>query len=245
MKRFWTGLTDPGLLRSVNQDAYLIDPDGRFFIVADGMGGHAGGQEASAMATKTVAQHLHDRWDSEVDSVQLLTTAIEGANNAIVDEQMAKPSLADMGTTVVVVMFRGDRWWRGHVGDSRIYRWHEEALEQLTADHTWVARAVLAGDMTQEQARLHPWRHVLMQCLGRPELESVEVYAFEVEPGDAMLLCSDGLTEELSDSNIAGRLASQHSLEDVAAELVAGAKAAGGRDNITVVLVQLGVPVAP
>lgn len=238
MKRVWSGLTDPGLVRSVNQDAYFIDPAGRFFIVADGMGGHAGGQEASNMAAQTIAQYLDQSWAEDLDAATVLTNAIEAANRAILQEQIAKPPLADMGTTVVVVMHWGDRWWRGHVGDSRIYRFHRGHLKQLTEDQTWVARAVLSGDMTEEQARLHPWRHVLMQCLGRMDLDQVEVYPFDFESGDMLLLCSDGLTEELPDDHIRAYLNEGLLLETTATHLVEAARKAGGRDNITVLLVQ-------
>ena len=143
-----------------------------------------------------------------------------------------------MGTTAVVVMFREEQSWLAHVGDSRLYRFRGSHLEQITEDHTWVARAMKAGDLTPEQARMHPWRHVLSQCLGRKDLPKVEVQPIDVQPGDRLLLCTDGLTEELSDDLIQSSLRASLKGEEIAAHLVEAAKEKGGRDNITVVIVE-------
>ncbi|RFP57730.1 MAG: serine/threonine-protein phosphatase [Limnothrix sp. CACIAM 69d] len=240
MKFRASGLTDRGMLRSVNQDNLFVDPEGRLFIVADGMGGHAGGQEASRIAIEVVSQVILQAWESEASSPALLEVAIEKANDAILDDQVRHPERAEMGTTIVAIMYRDDQWWQVHVGDSRLYRSREQHLLQLTKDHTWVARAVESGDLSQEQARSHPWRHVLMQCLGRRELELVEIYPLEFRLGDQLLLCSDGLTEELSDSEILHHLCqmpSAHQLDQLVERLVQSAKDRGGRDNITVLLV--------
>lgn len=239
MKRSFTGLTDPGLLRTVNQDDYYIDPDGRFFIVADGMGGHAGGQEASQLATEAIQAYLEEHWKSGVASKELLEQAIYEANQAILQDQLSHPERSDMGTTAVVVMFRNDQPWFAHVGDSRLYRLREPKLDQITEDHTWVARAMKAGDITPEQARMHPWRHVLSQCLGRKDLQQVDVQSMDVQAGDRLLLCTDGLTEELSDDLITSHLQSKLSNAQVAANLIEAAKEKGGRDNITVVIVEV------
>src|SRR6478672_1066798 len=240
MKFCFTGLTDPGLLRTVNQDNYYIDePKGRFFIVADGMGGHAGGQEASQIATTTIQNFLDECWDSPEESPILLEKALAKANQAILQDQINHPERADMGTTVVVVMFRQEETWCAHVGDSRIYRLRDSSLEQITEDHTWVSRAMKSGDLTPEEARIHPWRHVLSQCLGRKDLRQIEVQPLEVKIGDRLLLCSDGLTEELSDPSIASYLQSNSVCEQAAGVLVEAAKENGGRDNITVVLLKI------
>ncbi|NES18406.1 MAG: Stp1/IreP family PP2C-type Ser/Thr phosphatase [Symploca sp. SIO3E6] len=237
MKARFAGLTDPGLLRPVNQDNYYTDPDGRFFIVADGMGGHAGGQEASQLATKAIQTHLQEYWNSPTSSAELLEQAIDQANEAIIADQQANPERADMGTTAVVVIFRNKQCWFGHVGDSRIYRLRNSELEQITEDHTWVAKAMKAGDISPEQARNHPWRHVLSQCLGRKDLHQVDVQTIDVQPRDRLLLCSDGLTEELPDDLIADYL--QPSLNQAATTLIEAAKNNGGRDNITVVIAEV------
>lgn len=239
MKCFFTGLTDPGLVRSVNQDAYYIDPEGRFFIVADGMGGHAGGQEASRLATEAIQTYLEEQWNSLESSKQILETALLKANQAILHDQNAHPDRSDMGTTAVVVIFRANEPWYAHIGDSRLYRLRGAKLEQITEDHTWVARAMKMGDLTIDQARNHPWRHILSKCLGREDLRQVDAARLELQPSDRLLLCSDGLTEELSDHLIGSQLKSIRACDKAALALVNAAKDKGGRDNITVVIVAI------
>lgn len=239
MKSRFAGQTDPGLVRNFNQDDYHSDPEGRFFIVADGMGGHAGGQEASLIATQKIQAYLDEHFLSPIESSQLLEQALYVANEAIIEDQKSNPERSDMGTTVVVVMFRLQEAWFTHVGDSRLYRFRLEKLEQITEDHTWVAKATKAGEITPDQARVHPWRHVLSQCLGRRDLPQVEVEPLDVEPGDRLLLCTDGLTEELDDALIASDLKSGIKNEEAAANLIEAAKGKGGRDNITVLIVEI------
>ena len=241
MQRFYSGLTDPGLLRSSNQDAYYIDPDGRFFIVADGMGGHAGGQEASRLATDAIQAYLNQQWNSDHRSQDILRDAFLKANDAILQDQSAHPERADMGTTAVVLMFRESdaEPWCGHVGDSRLYQLRGPKLKQVTEDHTWVARAIREGELSVDQSKHHPWRHVLSQCLGREDLLQIDVQSFPVRGGDRLLLCSDGLTEELSDLLITSHLKSIRACTAAAESLVDAAKQRGGRDNITVVVLAL------
>lgn len=238
MMRF-TGLSNPGLVRSSNQDAYYIDPEGQFCIVADGMGGHTGGEEASRIATQVIRDYLLQHWKSDRTTKVLLENAFKQANLAIVREQQLQPQCSDMGTTAVVVVFREQQPAIAHVGDSRLYLFRGAALQQITADHTWVNTAVHQGDITKEEARAHPWRHILSRCLGREELDQVDLQIINVQPGDRLLLCSDGLTEELSDEQIAFQLQSNPALEKATAALVKAALANGGHDNITVVVVAL------
>jgi PPM family protein phosphatase len=239
MKLQFAGLTDTGLVRSANQDAYCIDdPDGRFFIVADGMGGHAGGEEASRIATQAIRDFLQEYWTADLQPLELLEQAFIKANHEIVQRQRVSPERADMGTTAVVVIFPKDGSpWCAHVGDSRLYRWHQSKLVQVTEDHTWVAQAVKAGVLTADQSRVHPWRHVLAQCLGREELYNIDIQPFELEVGDRLLLCSDGLTEEVPDERIAELLNPEQPCQTSAQVLVQQAKDNGGQDNITVVLI--------
>jgi len=239
MKLNHIGCTDPGLVRSNNQDAYYIDPEGRFFIVADGMGGHAGGEEASRIATQEITANLLANWESSKSTQEALEQALLAANEAILQDQQKHPERADMGTTVVAVVFRSEQPWVAHVGDSRIYRLRQTQLEQVTEDHTWVARAIKMGDITIEEARNHPFRHVLSRCLGREDLHQVDIQPLDIQVGDRLLLCSDGLTEELPDNKIATYLTQTLSLEKAATSLVEAAKEQGGHDNITVVLVDL------
>ncbi len=241
MKRSFAGLTDTGLVRSVNQDAFYIDdPEGRFFIVADGMGGHAGGQEASRIATETIENYLIEHWNSSQKTPDLLKESFLKANQAIVTDQLDHPERSDMGTTAVAVVFRDrNQPWCAHVGDSRLYRLRGSELVQITEDHTWVGRALKAGHLTVDEARQHPWRHVLSQCLGRQDLQQIDLQEFDVQPGDRLLLCSDGLTEELPAEAIGPNLQWQLSGDEAAKKLVNAAKDKGGRDNITVVIVSL------
>jgi protein phosphatase len=240
MKLNFTGVSDPGLIRSNNQDAYYIDPEGRFFIVADGMGGHAGGEQASRIASEQIEAYLSGNWNSSKPSGQLLQEALLQANEAILLDQQNHPERSDMGTTIVVVIFRSkEPPLCAHVGDSRLYRFRNYQLEQLTEDDTWVARALKMGEITPEEARIHPFRHVLSRCLGREDLRQIEVQQLDVKPGDRLLLCSDGLTEELADPKIADYFKEISLVEKAALSLVEAAKEHGGHDNITVVIVAL------
>jgi protein phosphatase len=240
MKLNFTGSSDPGLIRSNNQDAYYIDPEGRFFVVADGMGGHAGGEEASRIATQEIQAYLVANWETPKSSSELLEQALWAANEAILLDQQTHAERADMGTTAVVVLFRSpEQPWCGHIGDSRLYRLRESQLQQITEDHTWVARAIKIGDITPDEARNHPFRHVLSRCLGREDLHQVDVQPLDLKIGDRLLLCSDGLTEELVDQKIAKFLQDTPWLDKAAVSLIEAAKEEGGHDNITVVIVAL------
>ena len=166
MKRHFIGLTDTGVVRTANQDNYFVDDElGRFFIVADGMGGHAGGQEASRIATEVIHSYLLEKWDSPISSEILLQEAVEKANAGILEDQQVNPERRDMGTTVVVLIFRDAQPWCAHVGDSRLYRFSDSQLQQITDDHTWVGMALKKGEINLEQAKFHPWRHVLSLSL--------------------------------------------------------------------------------
>ncbi len=238
----FAGLTDVGLHRATNQDSYYISPQGDLFIVADGMGGHVGGQEASRLSTTVIQEYLTTRKGSDIPSSELLQQAIAAANSAVLADQCQHPDRADMGTTVVVLMLRHHHLWCAHVGDSRLYLLRESGLTQITKDHTWVAQALQLGELTREEIATHPWRHVLSQCVGREDLATVETQQLDIAPGDRLLLCSDGLTEELSDDAIVANLRSSHTCETVVANLIEAAKVQGGRDNITAIVIAVSEP---
>ena len=233
------GLTDVGLHRSANQDCYYLSPNCDLFIVADGMGGHIGGQEASRLAVAEIERYISIHRASDIASSDLLEQAVLSANETVLADQRQHPKRADMGTTVVVLLRRRGQFWCAHVGDSRLYLLRESGFFQVTQDHTWVAQAVKNGDLTFEQLQQHPWRHVLSQCVGREDLAFVETQHVEVEGGDRLLLCSDGLTEDLSNDAIVICLQSAKTCQGAAAMLIDAAKAQGGRDNITVIALSI------
>jgi PPM family protein phosphatase len=235
MKSNFLDLTDKGMVRSGNQDSHYVDPAGRFSIVADGMGGHAGGEEASQIAIKTIKEHVEQNWNGTVEVNQLLEESLLAANQAIVEDQMSHPQRADMGTTAVLILFEGDQAWAAHVGDSRLYRFRDDVLTQITEDDTWVARAMKMNQLTADEARTHPLRHVLSHCLGRRDLRQVNIRTVDIKAGDVVLLCSDGLTEEVSDEEITTYLKSK-TIAELPETLIEAAKTNGGSDNITVVL---------
>ena len=239
MKFRFASITNPGLVRSANQDACHIDPEGRFVIVADGMGGHAGGEEASRIATQVIQAYLIEHWNSDKPNSALLEGSFFEANQAILQEQQNYPVRSEMGTTGVTVVFRDGQPCIAHVGDSRLYRLRSSKLEQMTEDHTLVAVASKSGEMTPEEARTHPYRHMLLRCLGRTDLHEIDIQALDMQPGDRLLLCSDGLTEELSDRLITSHLQSNSAIEQAATALVEAAIDNGGHDNITVVIVAM------
>jgi len=236
----FAGLTDVGLHRHANQDSYYMSPAGDLFIVADGMGGHVGGQEASRLSTAVITSYLAEHINnSEISSAALLEQAILRANEVILSDQRQHPERSDMGTTVVLLMVRNGEFWCAHVGDSRLYLLRESGFIQITEDHTWVTQAMRSGDLSVDQLAHHPWRHVLSQCVGREDLVAVEAKLIQTEPGDRLLLCSDGLTEELSDELIITCLQSAPTCEDAVTCLVESAKMKGGRDNITAVALSI------
>jgi PPM family protein phosphatase len=238
MKSLFAGLSDKGMVRSANQDAYHIDPDGRFFIVADGMGGHAGGEEASRIAIETTHTYLSQHWETEPDTKNLLVQSLIAANDAIVADQEKNAQRGDMGTTIVMILFRDDLVWSAHVGDSRLYRLRGDKLDAITEDDTWVARAMKLGQLNAEEAKIHPLRHVLSHCLGRRDLRQINIQTQDIISGDRVLLCSDGLTEEVPHDEIASHLHTG-TIEESAQSLIDAAKQHGGSDNITVIIAQM------
>lgn len=221
--------TDVGLVREHNEDAYLTDPP--LFAVADGLGGHQGGEVASRVALETL-QEAHRRDGDDLDLVE----AVRRANRAVVERAREDPALAGMGTTLTIVRVEGDRFSLAHVGDSRAYLLREDDLSLLTEDHTLVHRMVLEGRLTEAQAEVHPQRSVLTRALGVEEEIAVDVGVHDLRPGDRILLCSDGLTAMVRDSSIREILAAREDPQAAAEALVDAANTAGGVDNTTVVV---------
>ena len=230
-----SGMSDIGQVREVNQDycGEFEDPETsrRLLVVADGMGGHLGGEVASRMAVETIAEVFRSGGD---DSQELLRQALHTANERVHKASREDMELAGMGTTGVCLMFEGGgRGTVAHVGDSRAYRLRGGQLEQITEDHSVVGALIRMGHITEEEARQHPQRNEILRAIGTNDEVEIQVTALDVEPLDRYLLCSDGLSGLVPDSDIAdvmGRMEPQEAVRT----LVQMANLEGGNDNITV-----------
>ena len=224
--------THPGRKRQQNQDSIHMDDGQGLWIVADGMGGHHGGEIASAIACEEIPQ--------QIAAGAQLEDALRSAHRKIVERGNRQPELRGLGTTVVVVRGQGPEYEMGWSGDSRIYRWRHGKLTQRSEDHSIVQRMLKSGLISAQQAKTHPHQHVISSCLGSTSADGLEIgYQQDTwEQGDWLLLCSDGLTDELDDTRIAAVL-SRHSDIDAASEaLLAAALDSGGRDNVSIALIQ-------
>ena len=235
-------LTDPGRVRANNEDAIDIDPALGFAILADGMGGYNGGEVASGMAIALLRASF-GRWlahagaNPPVRSVCLaLQVGTDEANSAILEAGSANPHLHGMGTTLVLAVMGSERVVVGHIGDSRCYRLRSGQLDQLTRDHSLMQDQLDAGLITPQQAAQSPHRNLVTRALGIERAVQLEINEFPVRPGDLYLLCSDGLSEMVSDSAILQILLQSDTMSEKATLLVAAANDNGGRDNISVVL---------
>jgi PPM family protein phosphatase len=229
--------TDKGRVRPNNEDALILVPEIRLFGVCDGLGGHVGGEVASSMAARLLTREL-DRGGKAMQE-QALTQAILETNQQLTLYQIGHPEVRGMGTTVTCLWLSNENEpvaWGGHVGDSRLYRFREGNLEQLSHDHSPVYRLYREGQLTREGMRSYPLRHLIDQCLGHGEQILPDVFSVPLAMDDLFLLCTDGLTETLGDSDIAAILADD---APNVRRLIEEANRAGGPDNITVVLVQV------
>jgi PPM family protein phosphatase len=231
------GMTDRGRMRSANEDFFVMRPEAGAFVVCDGMGGAAAGETASHLAAETAAAALAEAKPGSA----AIREAVRLANGAVYERARQDPRLDGMGTTLVALSLTGKTAWVGHVGDSRCYRWRASTLERLTQDHSLVEEQMRIGRMTREEARRSPMQNVITRAVGTRAEVVADVQEVELERNDLFLLASDGLTRELSDAAIAEILETAASdLHVVCAALIAAANAAGGRDNITCVMVRAG-----
>lgn len=250
MKLDFVGATDVGRRRKNNEDYFGIFDADNLFVVADGMGGHAAGEIASSTAVNAMAEFValtskeaDITWPWGVDpnlplAANRLKTAIRFGNQKVLDLSLTQSDYEGMATTVVGVLFEGATAHIAHVGDSRLYLINAAGMRQITTDHSWVLEQVGLGVLTPEQARAHPLRNVVTRAIGAaPEL-NVDITAHEMEVGDVLLLCSDGLSGMVVDSEIERIVLDNPDPKSAAALLVAEANARGGEDNITVLLVK-------
>ena len=227
--------TDVGLRRRGNEDRYAVDPQLGLCLVADGMGGHSAGQVASALAAEATVASLCER-KGDASLAEKLRGAIEDANRAIYSAARQKNEYSGMGTTVVALLVEGSRAAIAHIGDSRAYRVRGSRIRQLTDDHSIVGELLRRQEITADDAREHPHRHVLTRALGVRGHVQPDLAELTLSPGDLFVLCSDGLTNHVEDDEI-GKLAGEASdLAAGCAALVELANRRGGEDNITVVL---------
>ncbi|OLB07888.1 MAG: hypothetical protein AUH06_04030 [Gemmatimonadetes bacterium 13_2_20CM_69_27] len=234
------GRTDVGIIRSGNEDSYLMVPDRGIFVVADGMGGHAAGEVASEMAVRFVARELGSLKGLSDDQVaDRMRAAIRSANGAIFQRTLTEHDKRGMGTTVTSMVLYDTRFLIGQVGDSRAYLFRDGKLIQLTKDHSYVQEQVDAGYLTPEQARSHPYSNVITRCVGANSDVMPDIYLGTVKPKDLFLLASDGLTGMLEDNQLADLLTAIRMPQEQVDELITEANRHGGLDNITAILVRV------
>lgn len=231
MRYVWATATHKGMVRDKNEDSVFPTSSGEstdevLAIVADGMGGHVAGEVASRIAINAAAS-------SDLDP----TDRVAAGNRAIREEVSRDPGLEGMGTTMTLLKVEDDTAAIAHIGDSRAYLLRDDDLQQVTEDHTVAAEYVAQGQLSPEEAASHPQRHMLVRTLGLTRFVNVDQVSIELEPGDRLLLCSDGLTEMVRDEAIRKILA-DGSPDEVVWNLVETANDAGGVDNITVVVVE-------
>jgi len=234
------GNTDVGVVRSGNEDSFLLDCAQGLFIVADGMGGHAAGEVASEMAVQIVSRELGSlRGLSDGEAAARMRSAIRKANAAIFDRTLAEHDKRGMGTTTTVMVLFSRRYLIGQVGDSRAYLLREGQLLQLTKDHSYVQEQVDAGLLTPEQARTHPYSNVITRCVGANEDVAPDVYFGNLEQKDVVLLASDGLTGMLEDEQIAAIMSAEENPEGAVNKMIADANRRGGLENITDIVIRV------
>lgn len=241
--------SDVGRRREKNEDHYLIDPSLLLFLVADGMGGHAGGETASRMAVDTVhravgqARRRDGLLPVEADAaehaevLEVMQDAVRQASRRIFEASARKPALHGMGTTLTSALVLGPRIYVAHVGDSRMYRLRDGRFEQLTEDHSLVAEQVRAGFITEEEAQFSRFRNIITRSVGFESQVDADTFSVAVQEGDVFLLCSDGLTGMVDEAVIEQTLKQQR-MQRASEHLVDLANRAGGEDNITVVLLR-------
>jgi serine/threonine protein phosphatase PrpC len=245
------GLSDVGLTRSHNEDCYRVDDQRGLFVVADGMGGHRHGEVAARVAVDAIGDFIEEVGADEemtlpfpyderyMRHTNILKTAVRLAHRKVLLAIREDLSLVGMGATVVAMYLHRGTAAVAHVGDSRAYRLREGQLDLLTQDHTWVNEQVVAGHLSREQARTHPFKNVVTRALGGESDVMVDVREEKILPADSYLLCSDGLTTMLSDEEILAQLNKGKALQGTCESLIVSANDLGGVDNVTVVLLSV------
>ena len=228
----WGARSDVGLVRGHNEDSFLLRAP--LFMVSDGMGGHAAGEVASSIAVETVGEQA----PGTADDV-LLGAAVESANMSVIEASEKGIGKPGMGCTATAVLIEGNRMAVAHVGDSRAYVLRQGTLVRITHDHSYVEELVDSGQITADEARTHPSRSIITRALGSDPDMYADHFSLEVNDGDRVILCSDGLSSMISDAEIESLAVSSATPQQAADNLVAAALTAGGSDNVTVVVVDV------
>ncbi|HMI29902.1 MAG TPA: Stp1/IreP family PP2C-type Ser/Thr phosphatase [Gaiellaceae bacterium] len=226
-------ITDPGRTRRHNEDSYVIEPP--LFAIADGMGGAQAGEVASRLATAALKEGQAD-----AGGEQRISDLIQAANRRVYDRSSSDPNTSGMGTTITVALVEDDHVAFGHVGDSRAYLIRDASMEQLTEDHSLVNELLKTGKLSREEAETHPQRSVITRALGTDPDVDVDTFSVRAENGDLFLLCSDGLTDMVSEESILDVVERhRHDIDGALRALVKEANRGGGQDNITVVAFEI------
>ena len=236
--------TDTGRARSNNEDSVALDEAAGLAVLADGMGGYNAGEVASGMLTAFIKAEL-GRWLQEASASatdaevrRAMDICVDNANRAIFNAANSNPNYAGMGTTLVLSVFRDNRLLVGHVGDSRAYRWRAGRLVQITRDHSLLQEQIDAGLITPEQAAFSSNKNLVTGAVGVEDTVLLETHVHDLQAGDVYLMCSDGLSDMLDDNSIGQLLQGCDSLDDAGRTLIDAANDAGGKDNISVILVR-------
>jgi len=255
MRILHSAKSDVGMKRDNNEDNFLVFPEQNLFAVFDGMGGHAAGEVASAIAANEVKEFFtftgkdeDATWPFKGDRERnydenRAITAIKLANARIIEQSEQDGAKKNMGTTAVMVHFierngSGAKALVAHVGDSRVYLFRSGQLQRITIDHSLVEEYLRLGKITQEEAKSFPQKNIILRALGQQKIIDVEINAFQPQPGDLFLLCSDGLSGMVSDEMMQAILQKTSNLDVAAKKLIDTANANGGIDNVTVILAQ-------
>lgn len=230
--------SDTGRKRNANEDSYAVDEKLALFVVADGLGGHVAGRRASQLGVSVVLETVSG--DPEGPAPDVLRHAFARANEAILDVAEADAELRGMGTTLAVLWLRGEEAVLAHAGDSRLYLLRAGRLHPLTLDHSLVGERVARGEITDAQARVHPSRHVITRAIGVVPWVEPDVAGLRAKPGDVFVLCSDGISSQITDADIEHCLVGREErLASASEALIRLANAKGGDDNATVILVRV------
>lgn len=237
--------SDKGKVRETNEDSYKIIMNHpnipNTFIIADGMGGHSSGELASSMAVEFAEEYIlknPDIFSQEEDVLSGIDVLVKEANNAIFSRGLESQSDFGMGTTFIVVIMLKKNIYIGHVGDSRVYLIRDNTIQKLTTDHSYIEELLKNGSLTREEAENHPKRNIITRALGCEKKVLADLISFEIRDGDTLILCTDGLTNMLTDEEILDTITKEADPESSCDKLIHWANERGGVDNVTVIVIK-------